>query len=672
MSANTIAWNDPLSVLPGIGPAREAEIAGRGVLTVGDFLRVFPREYILPGEKRPVADVRPGEKAVLDVRLRSIRLLRKGWRRSVVEGEVGDETGEVRCLWFQVPYLARTLRPGSRMIVQGALSGSPPAFLHPRFEVVRDGEAADFERILPRYAPVPRMPPRLLRKAIRHALDHLRVPADPLPADLRRRHDLPGLADALRAVHRPETAEEAGLARRRFVFEELYTLQRVFAKARRERRRRTKRPAGAKKGDAALGRFLRALPFALTADQEGVIDELREDLRSGRPMERLIIGDVGSGKTVVAAAAMAHAVGAGGQAALLVPTEVLARQHHQTLNERFSPLGVAVHLLTGDLPAAERRGVLEAAAGGGGALFVGTHALLEEGVRFRKLTLAVVDEQHRFGVRQRSVLPAKGEKTHFLLLSATPIPRSLALTLYGDLDLSFIRTLPPGRKPVATRRLSGKERKEAYAALRGRLSAGEQGFVLFPLVEDSEKSDRRAAVTAARKLAEGYFRDFTVGLLHGRMPVAERIDTVDRVRSGEIDLLVSTTVVEVGVDLPRATVMVVEHADRFGLSQLHQIRGRVGRSRLPSFCFLLTDGPVTDQAEERLAVLEREHDGFRIAEADLRLRGPGDLLGERQHGPSGMGIADLLADTDLLELARREAFAFEGDDPPLPAPLRSG
>jgi ATP-dependent DNA helicase RecG len=670
----TIDQGSSVRALPGIGPARAEDLAARGIKAVGDLLRLFPREYILPAERRPIAEVRPGEKAVLDVRLESVRAVRRGWRTAAVEGVLADESGKARCLWFHAPYLARTLKPGSRLLVKGSLSGSPAVFLHPEFEVIRKEEESDFERILPRYPSITRLPPRTLRRALRHALDRLPPLLDSLPADLRERLGFPALPDALLAIHRPERIEDAVRARRRFVFEELYRMQSAFAASSRARARE-RTPHVSSEAGGVFAAFRSSLPFRLTEEQEKVIAEIRRDLASGRPMERLLVGDVGSGKTVVAAAAIASLLGGGAQAALLVPTEVLARQHRRVLDERFGPLGIETGLLTGDLPAAERKRVRERLAAGELALVVGTHALLEEETRFRSLALAVVDEQHRFGVRQRALLPAKGTRSHFLLLSATPIPRSLALTLYGDLDLSTIRTLPPGRRPVRTRRLADRDATEAYRHLLARTEAGEQGFVLFPLIEESEASDRKAAVGAAEKLSKGMFRGKRVGLLHGRLPVADRIEVVEKLREGAIDVLVATTVVEVGIDLARATVMIVEHADRFGLSQLHQIRGRVGRSDLSASCFLVTRGMITPEAEERLSVIERESDGFRIAEEDLRLRGAGELFGERQHGPLGAGIADLLRDIDLLEDARREAFARaeSGEDPgDLPEPIRAG
>jgi len=659
LARSSIRPDSPVDALPGIGPARAKDLAERGIESVADLLRMFPREYILPSDRCRISELREGEPAVLDVHLRSVRLRRRGWRSSVVEAELADQSGAVRALWFRVPYLAKTLAPGSRLLVHGTLSGKPPALLHPRFEVIREETESEFDRIVPRYPTIPRLPPRTLRKAIRHALEVIGDPDDPLSSDLLERLRFPPLGCALRAVHRPDSIDEAARARRRFIFEELYALQSIFADSRRHRDARSSpHPAG---DEGPIYRaFLDSLPFTLTPGQTRAMDEIAADLRFDSPMERLLVGDVGSGKTVVAAAAITRVVGNGGQAALLVPTDVLARQHHRRLERDFAPLGVEVTLLTGDLPAAESRHVRERAAAGETALVVGTHALLQESTRFKNLALAVVDEQHRFGVRQRALLPAKGDRPHFLLLSATPIPRSLALTLYGDLDLTVIDDLPPGRLPVHTRHVRDRSNDEAYRLLGERLEAGEQGFVLFPLVEESESSDRRAATEAADRLARGRFRDRSVALLHGRLAPAERIETLDRLHRGDVDVLVSTTVVEVGIDLPRATVMIVEHADRFGLSQLHQIRGRVGRSDLPSHCFLVTHGPITPRAEERLAALEKESDGFRIAEEDLRLRGTGDLLGERQHGRPGFGIADLLRDKELLEIARREAFARPG------------
>ncbi|RPJ47321.1 MAG: ATP-dependent DNA helicase RecG [Candidatus Latescibacterota bacterium] len=674
MPAERVDPNDPVRSLPGIGPKRAEDLASRGAPRVIDLLRLFPREYILPAERCSIGDLREGETAVIDARLESVRAIRRGWRTAAVEGVLADGTGTARCLWFHAPYLARSLKPGSRLLVKGTIAGSPPKLLHPEFEVIREGEEREFERIVARYPSVPHLPPRALRRAIRHALERLGPLEDPLPADLRTRHALPAIGEALAAVHRPERIEDAARARRRFVFEELFRMQCAFAVSARARARMRTAHAALPDGPLAAA-FLASLPFRLTADQEKAICEIRADLESGRPMERLLVGDVGSGKTVVAGAAIASVLGGGAQAALLVPTEVLARQHARVLAERFSPLGVEVGLLTGDLPAAERSRIRERLASGDLPVVVGTHALLEETTRFRDLALAVVDEQHRFGVRQRATLRGKGHAPHYLVMTATPIPRSLALTLYGDLDLSVIQGLPPGRRPIATRRLEGGAAIGAYRALREAVAAGEQGFVVFPLIEESESRDRKAAATAARKLADGFFRGRRVGLLHGRLPAAEKIDVVERLRSGAIDVLVATTVVEVGIDLARATVMIVENADRFGLSQLHQIRGRVGRSDLSSSCYLVTRGEITPAAEARLTAIVRESDGFRIAEEDLRLRGAGELLGERQHGPAGMGIADLLRDVDLIEVARREAFArasFDEAPGDLPTAIRSG
>ncbi len=544
--------------------------------------------------------------------------------------------------------------------------------LHPSFESVRPGEESEFESIVPRYPVIKGVPQRILRKSIRQALQAIETWGDdPLPEGVRDRNDLPGEQDAYRGIHMPDSPEEAERARRRFVFEEVFRMQALFAIARKRRLAARSRFACSNER-LSVHRFVRELPFTLTEDQKKVVGEICSDLESGHPMERLLLGDVGSGKTAVAAAAVAHVLEAGGQAAVLVPTEVLARQHEASFRQLFARSGMRVELLASDRPAPEKRRIREAIRSGVVRIAVGTHALIQDGTEFHNLALAVVDEQHRFGVKQRGALPAKGEGTHFLHLSATPIPRSLALTIYGDLDLSIIRTMPPGRKPVRTIQVSGKERRKAYETLKERVECGEQAFILFPLVEDSERVDLKAATSAWEKLRKGFLKDYRVELLHGRMAAAERAETLDRFRAGESDVLVCTTVIEVGVDLPRATVMIIEDADRFGLSQLHQIRGRVGRSELQSHCYLSTDGELTDHAQKRLAALERETDGFRIAEEDLAIRGPGDLLGIRQHGRYGLAVLGLLHDTELLEAARREAFNSDINLSTLSEPLRAG
>ncbi len=665
--------DDPVDSLRGIGPARARDLANIGAGDVAGLLRLYPRDYIHPSEERCIADAAAGETSVFKGELKSVRLLRRGWGKSVVEGRVEDGTGEIRVLWFRAPYLAKTLKPGIALMMKGRPGGAPLTLMHPSFEVIRPGEESDFSRIIPRYPRVQGLPQRSLRRAIREALTAAPLILEPLPEAVRRRAEVAPLADCLAAIHDPDDENAIAMATRRFLFEELFVMQLEFARLRATRmHQETKHRCHAGKKGILLNQFVDSLPFTLTRDQTRVIGEIRKDLDSGRVMERLLLGDVGSGKTVIAGAAIVHAVERGGQAALLVPTEVLARQHHRSLTELFKPVSLGIELLVSDMPAAEKGRIRNAVAGGEAAIVVGTHALLQESVTFRRLALAVVDEQHRFGVKQRSLLPGKGEGTHFLHLSATPIPRSLALTLYGDLDISVLKEMPPGRLPVTTRHVSGKERQKAYSFLRERIMAGEQGFVLFPLVEESEKIDLKAAIVAEEKLADGFFKGHRVGLLHGRLPLAERLATLEAFRGGNLDLLVCTTVVEVGVDLPMATVMIVEDADRFGLSQLHQIRGRVGRSNLPSSCFLVTRGKLTDDAVRRLATLEKESNGFRVAEEDLAIRGPGELLGLRQHGHSGMDGSRLLGHPELLELARSEAAAAV-DGEPLPVrPIQSG
>lgn len=665
------ASDDPVDVLPGIGPARAADLVALGIGNVRDFLHYFPSDYLSPARRISVADAVPDEPSVFAGELVSIRLIRRGWGRSIVEGVLDDGTGKMRMSWFRAAYLAKSLKPGMKLVIKGKPTGKPLRMQHPAFEtlVPEEGES-DFERILPRYRSLGGLPQKTIRKAMAVALQAI-PESEPLSDRIRSALDLPGRVDAFHFVHRPESEDEIVRARRRFLFEELFRTQCRFAETHRARMASRSRKRVFNE-TAVVERLIASLPFTLTRDQGRVLLQIQKDLASGCPMERLVLGDVGSGKTIVAAAALAQVAQQGGQAALLVPTEILARQHARSLAELLEPLGLPVRLLVSDLPAPEKREALEGLADGSIPIVVGTHALIQSAVKFDSLSLCVIDEQHRFGVRQRAALTAKGKNAHFLLLSATPIPRTLALTLHGDLDLSVIRTMPPGRIPVATKHVAGEARKKAYHHMRDRLREGEQAFILFPLVEESEKADWKAAVEAEKKLAKTFLSEFSLGLLHGRLSSREREETLGRFRAGDLDALICTTVVEVGVDLPRATVMIIEDADRFGLSQLHQIRGRVGRSNLASYCYLSTHGSVGGTARERLGVLERENDGFAIAEADLAIRGPGDLLGLDQsgHGPLRLALQEF--DPELVEWARKEAWESSQAPSEGGLPLRAG
>jgi ATP-dependent DNA helicase RecG len=544
---------------------------------------------------------------------------------------------------------------------------------HPDFEIVEEGEDETLHtgRLVPIYRLTEGLPQRWLRSLLWRVVgEHAAKVPEILPDAVRRRREVIPLPQAVRAIHFPQTDEELSAARRRLVFDDFLLLQLGLA-IRRQREGRARGIAIEPAGDL-VGRLRRTLPFRLTAAQERVWGEIRRDLAEPYAMNRLLQGDVGSGKTIVAAMAILTAVEAGYQAALMAPTEILAEQHLMTLRQLLPPLGVPVALLTSAIKGREREALLDGVASGGIPCLVGTHALIQEGVEFHRLGLAVADEQHRFGVVQRAMLRRKGDNPHVLVMTATPIPRTLALTLYGDLDVSVIDEMPPGRQPIVTVSRAEGKRAQIYAFLRQQIKEGRQGYVVCPLVEESEATDLKAATLMAERLQKEVFPDLRVGLLHGRMGLVEKEAAMMAFKAGEIHILVSTTVIEVGIDVPNASVMLVEHAERFGLTQLHQLRGRVGRGSWKSYCILLESGRLSDEARRRLEAMTQTNDGFRIAEVDLELRGPGDFFGTRQSGLPEFRVADLLRDGRVLEEARQEAFALVAADPDLAQPEHRG
>ena len=665
-----------------------------GLRTVGDALRHYPYRHHDFSRTVPIAQLRLGVEQTVRgtvARAREVRMGRGGRMRSA-EADVSDGAGSrIRVVWFNQPYLARQLPVGAEIAISGTVRAyrGRPTFQNPEFELIEErGEGQRHTgRLVPVYRLTEGLPQRTLRSLIAGLLDRFdgRLP-EPLPAELRERHGLMGVVEATRQVHYPDSARRLREARRRLGFDELLAIQ--LSVVRRKREWQEQGDAPVIDDRAAAEAFVAGLPFALTAAQRRALDDALGDIARGVPMGRLLEGDVGSGKTVVALAAMLAAVAAGQQAVLMAPTEVLAEQHFRTVCTLLSgepapplhgvvslpylPLPLRVVLLTSSTRAKERRDALEAIAHGGAQIVVGTHALIEQGVEFHRIGLAVVDEQHRFGVMQRSALRSKGggdegaaAGPHLLVMTATPIPRSLALTVYGDLDLSVIDELPPGRTPIETRWLPPDRRREAFAALRAEVEAGRQAFVICPLVEGSDAVTSRAATAEYERLRSEQYPDLAdrIALLHGRMSGRDKEAAMARFASGEAAILVSTAVVEVGIDVPNATVMLIEGADRFGLAQLHQFRGRVGRGEHPSLCFLLADDP-TPEAEERLSTVERTTDGFELAQADLQLRGPGELYGTRQSGYSALRIASLL-DAPLIDATRREAEALLDADPEL-------
>jgi ATP-dependent DNA helicase RecG len=653
----------PLTRLRGAGPKLAAAAAALGIEDLGDLLRHIPRDYRDRSELRLLGELRIGEEGTVAVEVHSARLRpTRRPRLRLVEATVADESGPAKAVWFNQDWLADRLRPGTRLLLHGKLDRQ--GFRVDTYEFLdgRGGASGIHTRgIVPVHPASEALPARRLREWAWQALPLAGDAVEPLPAELRARRRLPGVAAALRAVHFPSDAGDGEAARARLAFEELF-LHQVALAARRGRRDRG-RPAVAvdPPGELAAS-WLRSLPFELTSDQRRATAEIDADLSRGRPMQRLLMGEVGSGKTVLALYAMLRVVESGWQAALMAPTETLAEQHLATLERLAPPLPLA--LLTGSVPAASRRATLARLASGELPLLVGTHALIESSVEFARLGLAVVDEQHRFGVRQRAELDAKGaviegaaRAPHALHMTATPIPRTLSLTAYGDLDASVLRELPAGRRPVATWAVGEEKRPGAYEFIREQLRAGHQAYVVCPLVSESEKLQARAATVEGERLARGEFREFEVAVLHGQMPAAEKQEAMRRFASGEVDVLVATSVIEVGIDVPNATVMLIEEADRYGLSQLHQLRGRVGRGEHDSHCILFAD-PSAEAARIRIDAIAKERDGFKLAEIDLSLRGEGEILGTRQHGLPRFRAANLPEDIALLTAARDEVITL--------------
>ncbi|MCD4751057.1 MAG: ATP-dependent DNA helicase RecG [Thermoanaerobaculales bacterium] len=658
-----LAPADSVSKLSGIGPARTVQLGSGGVHTVGDLLFHLPTRWEDRRNLSAVAVLSESDKAVL-LRGRVKGLTRRRTRRrgfSISEGNFEDDTGTIGVIWFNARWFDRRLQEDTEVYLFGSVNLSPKGNLqivNPEVEVMGRGER-EGERFVPVYPSLGPLSGRMLRTIVGAALPATEVLEDPLPEDLRREWGLPELGSALRSIHEPPPdmgdSHFVALERRRspahirLAFDELLAFSIGLAEIR-EARVRGVGPRCLV--DNAMRRRVSAMaPFELTGAQRRVLREISGDLQSGPPMARLVQGDVGCGKTVVAAMAMLIALENSHQTALMAPTELLAGQHFTKLKELFSATPWSPKLLTGSLRAAERRDTVAGLAEGRYPFIVGTHALIQEALEFSNLGLAVVDEQHRFGTAQREALVAKGAHPHLLVMTATPIPRSLALTLYGDLDLSVIDELPPGRTPVRTEIRTDSARSKVYEFLRSEIDAGGRVYVVFPLIEESEALDARALEQNVEELRSA-LGDAEVGVLHGRLAGDEREAVYRDFRSGVVKVLAATTVVEVGVDVPEASVMVIESAERFGLSQLHQLRGRVGRGSRKSWCVLMVGDDISEKARFRLDLFARTSDGFEIADADLKVRGPGDLIGTRQWGPSHFRFADLLKHHDLAVRAR--------------------
>ena len=665
--------DDPVQRLPGVTEQFAAALGkGLGIFTTGDLLKHYPRRYEDRTHFKPICNIRHGESVTISGKVVSVENIPTRTRVTLTKVAIDDRSGIAFLVFFNQWFLKKQFEKlrGKMIVAYGKASRSGRGGLDMtdvEWEAPEDdADALSSGRIVPVYPLTEGVLQARVRRAVWNALEaYGDLAEETLPPEMRARRDLSPLTEAFRHIHFPE-AEEARLsAQRRFVFDEFFGLQLLLA----VRKRQAEKIAGTVFADtqAPIDELTSALPYPLTGAQARVISELAKDMASPKAMNRLVQGDVGAGKTVVAMASLLIAVRNGYQAALMAPTEILAEQHYLGIRRLMESMGVKVSLLSGSLPAKEKRAALASVASGETHIAVGTHALIQDDVVFHRLGLAVVDEQHRFGVMQRAALKQKGFSPDILVMTATPIPRTLTLTVYGDLDVSIIDQLPPGRKPIKTHWKRGHERQLVYETLRKLLQEGRQAYVICSLIEENEKLQARAATELASHLQAHVFTDYKIGLLHGQMKPSEKEETMTRFRDRDLHLLVSTTVIEVGVDVPNASVIVIEDADRFGMAQLHQLRGRVGRGDTQSYCLLIGD-PKTDDGASRLATMAQTTDGFLIAEEDLKLRGPGDFYGTRQSGLQPLPFIDVLRDVPVLKEAREEAFALMEDDPKLARP----
>jgi ATP-dependent DNA helicase RecG len=661
-------WSRAVGSLRLVDDKRAEALARLGVHTVGDLVRHYPFRYLDLTATADMRTVQAGSQATVVGRVHDITVKHPRPRLSITEIALVDGTGALIGVWFNQPYMATRFRVGERVAFAGQVvfEYGLKQMRAPFVERLPEEDAGpSIACVLPVHGATEGLSTNWIRRLVAVALEDAGDVPDFLPAALRVRHGLVGLADALRAVHFPVSSDDAERARRRLAYDELLTIQ--LAMALRRHAVVDALPGHAHVVDGPAMRALpTALPFGLTPDQETAIGEIVADMRAPRPMNRMLLGDVGTGKTVVAAHALAACADSGTQAAMMAPTEVLAGQYVRALGPLLDTLGISWTLLTGSTKAKERSRILAGLADGSIRVAFGTHALIQEDVLYARLSLAIVDEQHRFGVEQRLALRNKGEALDMLVMTATPIPRSLALTVYGDLETSYLRERPGGRGAdhVSTRIVSKGGRPDAYQAVRDAVARGERAYIVCALVDESDASEARAATAEARRLQRQVFPELRVGLLTGQMTAADKHEVMGRFRSGEVDVLVATTVIEVGVDVPEATVMIVEDAERFGLAQLHQLRGRVGRGERPGEVLLFAD-PRTDDGRARMAAIVGTNDGFELAEYDLELRGEGDVLGARQSGLPGLRIASLSRDGDLLAIAREDARALVSSDPQL-------
>lgn len=659
----TLTPDTPVRYLKGVGPKTAERFEKLDIVTLADLLCHYPRRYIDFTKPYSIAEAPADVECVVKAEVFAKpggRILPGGRRMERITA--GDDVSSLEITWFNNPYAAQKLQLGQEYYFQGIVTGGMlrRQMVNPQVRTAEQIKASPFEAVYPQ---TEGLTSNAIAKCVRQLLPHAELLPDPLPPEMLAKYRLLSKADAVRAIHCPATEEQAYAARRRLIYEELLVLQLGIGRM----KNRGAAATGAPMQLADPSPFWASLPFSPTGAQRRAVSEILADMAGQTSMNRLLQGDVGSGKTLVAAAAIWACIRAGYQAALLAPTEILAAQHAEGLNRMLAPFGMRVALLTGGMKAAARRTTLAAIRNDEADLVVGTHAILSEGVEFARLGLAVIDEQHRFGVRQRGMLAEKAANPHLLVMSATPIPRTLGLLIYGDLDISILDELPPGRTPVKTRCITGKKRRDLYHFLDQEIGRGRQVYLVCPAIEDVPDGGLNAVKTYYEDIAKALLPDRRVGLMHGKLKPKEKAAVMEDFKAGRLDALVSTTVIEVGVDVPNASVMVIENAERYGLSALHQLRGRVGRGAAESWCFLVSDNQ-SENVQKRLKFLCSTTDGFAVAQYDLETRGPGDFFGSRQHGLPTLQIADLMNDTRTLHAAQAEAVAMLAEDPLLKAP----
>lgn len=647
-------WNQSIQYIKGVGPAKANLLTKLGIFTIGNLLEHYPKRYEDRSQLKKINSLTDGQVETFRGKVLSSAESKPRPGLRLTKITVGDCSGVAQLVWFNQPHIKKRYQPGMEVLVAGKVKNFYQVEIHnPEIEIILNSEPLDTGRIIPVYSASESINQRFLRKLVSQVLHDYQDGYEILPENIIKQFSLINRRLAFENIHFPSNMELLAQARRRLVFEELYLLQCGLLFLKKQHR---STHIGIKHGlDGSLSAKARELlPFILTDDQQQVLSEVRLDMEDSAPMQRLVQGDVGSGKTIIAALALLKTVENGYQGAMMVPTEILAEQHFKTLSELFEPMGIRVSMLTGKLTRKAREHVLSKLRDGLVDVVIGTHALIQDAVEFKYLGLVVTDEQHRFGVRQRGILQEKGKMPDVLVMTATPIPRTMALTVYGDLDVSSIRQLPPGRKPIKTFVRGSGRRQLVYEFIVNEVKNGRQAYIVCPLVEESDKIDAQSAVELHEQLVQTHLKDIACGLVHGKMKSADKDMVMNAFYNGEIQVLVATTVIEVGVNAPNATVMVIEGAERFGLAQLHQLRGRIGRGEHQSYCILLSDNK-NPETQERLTIMTKTNDGFVLAEEDLKLRGPGQFFGTRQHGLPDLKIADIVSDISIFIEAKYAA-----------------